>query len=273
MKSLLIGVFSLLTLPLSCGGGGNSRSISAPSSEMVMTDVANFEEQSKQATPDQPVERKLIKTGNVSFQVEDMATARNTILEAAKKHQGYVSSDNENKYDRRINNTIVVRVPSQRFDAFLKDATQGVNKFDDRQIYVNDVTEEFLDVQARLKTKKELEERYTQLLAKANTVKDILDIERQIGLLRSEIESIEGRLKYLQSQVSMSTLTLTFYKKLPRSVEYSTRFKESFSGGWHGFVQFLLALTYLWPFFVIAVLAFFVIRSLIRRNSKKKDNS
>ena len=271
MKSLLIGIVSLLALPLACGGGGSNNSVASPSAEMVMTDMENFEEQSKQATPEAPVARKLIKTGHVNFQVEDMAKARTTILGAVKKHQGYISSDNESKYDRRVNNTIVVRVPAQRFDEFLKDATQGVDKFDDRQIYVNDVTEEFLDVQARLKTKKELEARYTQLLDKANTVKEILDIEKQIGLLRSEIESIEGRLKYLQSQVSMSTLTLTFYKKLPRSVEYSGKFKESFSGGWHGFVQFLLAITYLWPFFILGLIGAFVIRFLIKKSSKKKQ--
>ena len=69
-----------------------------------------------------------------------------------------------------------------------------------------DVTEEYIDITARLKTKKELEARYLELLKKANKVEEIVSIEKEIGNLRSDIESIEGRLRYINNAVAYSTL-------------------------------------------------------------------
>ncbi len=267
MKSLLVGIFSLMVLPLACGGN-NSSYEGAPSMD-IATPIGNFEEEAPTQSPEQVTERKLIKTGNISFETDDLEETRQKVLAAVQKHQGYVSSDNENSYDNRVNATIVVRVPSQRFDAFLAEATEGVQKFDNRQIFVNDVTEEFLDVEARLKTKKELEQRYQELLGKANTVNEILQIEKQIGVLRSEIESIEGRLKYLRSQVAMSTLTMNFYREKPKKAAYGKQFSNGFSSGWKNFMQFLILLTHLWPFILIFVLVLFGLRWFIKKSTKK----
>jgi len=121
-----------------------------------------------------------------------MASTRKQILESVDKYEGYIASDEEYKYKGGISNTIVIRVPAENFDELLADATKGVSKFDSKNITVKDVTEEFLDIQARLKTKKELENRYLELLKKAKSVPEILEVERQLGQLRADIESIEG---------------------------------------------------------------------------------
>lgn len=197
------------------------------------------------------VERKLIKEGQVEFQTQDMDETRNKVLAAISKYKGYLSSDKEYKWEGRISQTLIIRVPAKDFDNLLSEATEGVGKFDTKEISVKDVTEEYLDVEARLKTKKELEARYLELLKKASSISDMLEIERQINNLRSEIESVEGRLNYLKSQVSFSTLTLTFYKETPYSDSYLDKLLESLRFGWTNFSQFILFLIRLWPFLIL----------------------
>jgi hypothetical protein len=213
------------------------------------------------------VERKLIKEGRVEFETDNLYTTRKTIFEAVNKYKGYVSSDQEFKSPGRKSNTVVIRIPADSFDNLLSEATKGVEKFDSKEINVKDVTEEFLDIQARLKTKKELEQRYIDLLKQAKNVIEILEIEKQIGELRSEIESIEGRLKYLQDRVSFSTLTMTFYETIPNETEFGQKFKNGFRSGWDNLIWFFVVLTNIWPFILIG-LGFIIGIRLYRKRKK-----
>jgi hypothetical protein len=135
----------------------------------------------------------------------------------------------------------------------LNESTKGVKDFDKKDIDVRDVTEDFLDVQARLKTKKELENRYIELLKKAQKVSEILEIEKEIGSLRLEIESIEGRLNYLKNQVGFSTLNIRFYNSLESETGFGADVKEAFSNGWGGLIMFVLVLINLWPLLLIFI--------------------
>ncbi len=211
------------------------------------------------------VERKLIKEGRVEFETDNVNTTRKTIFEAVNKYEGYVSSDQEFKSIGRNSNTVIIRVPADKFDNMLSDATIGVEKFDSKEINVKDVTEEFLDIQARLKTKKELELRYIDLLKQAKNVIEILEIEKQIGQLRSDIESIEGRLKYLQDRVSFSTLTMTFYETIPNKTEFGQKFKNGLRNGWDNLIWFFVVLTNIWPFILIGLGLIFGIRLYRKR--------
>ena len=210
------------------------------------------------------VERKLIKEGRVEFETASLSATRKTIFEAVKKYEAYVSSDQEFKSPGRTSNTLIIRVPERHFDNLLSEATQGVDKFESKEINVKDVTEEFLDIQARLKTKKELEQRYLELLKQAKNVTEMLEIEKQIGQLRTEIESIEGRLNYLQDRVSFSTLTMTFYENIPYETEFGQKFKKGFKNGWDNLIWFFVALTNIWTFLLIG-LGLLIGIKLIRR--------
>ncbi len=217
------------------------------------------------------VERKLIKEGWIEFETKKVEETRERILAAVKNNGGYISSDESNNYSYRTGQTLVIRVPADKFDKLLAEATEGVKDFDNKNISVKDVTEEFLDAEARLKTKKELEQRYLDLLKKANSVSEILEIEREIGNLRSEIESIEGRLKYLRNQVSLSTLHISFYKSHPQGgTKFGGKFSEGLVNGWHGIIWFLIGLTNLWPLLLIGIIAVFLIRRAIRKGREKK---
>ena len=260
-------IFTLLTLLLMFGCAENKNtSFEMSENENVSFDMAeNKSITSETKEQEIDIERKLIKEGQVTFETNDISATRKLILESIEKYKGYASSDQEYKSVGKISNTIIIRVPAKSFDQLLSDATKGVTKFDNKDIEVKDVTEEFLDIQARLKTKKELENRYLEILKKANSVTEILLVEKQIGQLRSEIESIEGRLKYLENKVSLSSLTITFYQTVPDETEFSNKFKNGFKNGWNNMIWFFVFLTNIWPFILIGIGLIFGFRIWRRR--------
>jgi len=219
--------------------------------------------------PNEVVERKLIKEGTVEFESDNLKTTRKTIFQSVHKYKAYVSSDREFKSPDRKTNIVIIRVPSDNFDNLLKDATLGIMNFDVKDINVMDVTEEFLDINARLKTKKELEARYLNLIKQAKNITEILEIEKQIGQLRADIESVEGRLKYLQNNVSFSTLTITSYQNIPDQNEFGEKFKNGFGNGWDNLIWFFVLLTNIWPFIIIVILMFIGLRYHKNRKHKK----
>ncbi|HKK75608.1 MAG TPA: DUF4349 domain-containing protein [Saprospiraceae bacterium] len=214
------------------------------------------------------IERKLIKEGRVEFETNDLPATRKTVFAAIHKYEAYISSDEEYTYSGRKSNTLVIRVPAEDFDSLLAAATRGIDRFDSKQINVKDVTEEFLDIQARLETKKELEERYLSLLQRANTVTEILEIEKEIGNLRSEIESIEGRLQYLENRVGYSTLSLTFYESIPEDNAFAQKFKKGFRNGGDNLIWFFVGLVNIWPFILIGIALILGVRWYRKRKKK-----
>lgn len=245
----------LLLAMASCGGSDESNDSVAGSSvakyqESEAPDNAVAEDKNTSVEVS-TVERKLIKQGDIEFETNDLGKTRNTILSAIKKYNGYLASEKVNNYDSEKSISLEVRIPSDDFDKFLSESTKGIKDFDKKDIEVRDVTEEFLDVQARLKTKKELENRYTELLKMAHNVTEILEIEREIGTLRADIESIEGRLNYLKNQVGYSTLNIRFYQKLDSDIGFGADVIDAFANGWAGLVMFVIVIINLWPFIII----------------------
>ncbi len=216
----------------------------------------------------QPVERKIIKEGSITFETDDLQATRQLILTAVTESGGYLAQDNAyNEYDR-IQHQLVLRIPADKFDSLLNKISASAKKLDSKNISAQDVTEEFIDVQTRLKTKKELEKRYLELLKQAKKVDEILNIERELGTLRSDIESIEGRLKYLTDKVSFSTLTVTYYQKTTASFGFGSKFSQALRNGWTNLGWVAIGFTSLWPFIVLGLVLFFVIRRIRRKNRK-----
>lgn len=266
MKNQFPFILSLIMLGFilssaGCGGESNDNESGYYETEDVEMRMAAPEQ--KQAS--ETVERKLIKQGRVEFETDKLQETRERILAAAIKYEAYISSDQENKWGGRINHTMVIRVPAKNFDQLLADATQGVRKFDMKEITVTDVTEEFLDVNARLNTKKELELRYLELLKQARTVSEMLEIERELGNIRADIESMQGRLNYLQDQVSLSTLTITYYETVSDQDTFGRRVSEGLRNGWNNLKDFMVGMINIWPF----ILLIFAALVLWRRRRRK----
>jgi hypothetical protein len=216
------------------------------------------------------IERKLIKEGSITFETANCKSTKELIHQATNKFNGYLSGDNEYTYENRIQHTITVRLPSENFDKFLAEISQSIKVLDDQNITVKDVTEEFVDVQARLKAKKVVEQRYLELLNKAYSVGDILQIENELARLREQIESTEGRLRYLKDQVSLSTLNISYYQTTETGFRFSDKANKGFFNGFKGLLWFFIGLINIWPFILFIGFSVWLLVRLIKKSKSRK---
>ncbi|KQS30760.1 DUF4349 domain-containing protein [Dyadobacter sp. Leaf189] len=220
---------------------------------------------------DAAIPRKLIREGELAFETTNPENTRKQITTAAAANEAYIATDQQTKSYDRINYVMLVRIPAARFDSFINAATKGISHFDKKEIRVRDVTAEYIDSEARLKTKKDIENRYKQLLAKASSVADILAIEKELGAIRTEIEATEGQLKLLKDQVQYATLQIEFYTVSGGSSSFMQELGISFSEGWDNLRAFSLTMISIWPFLLIVPFLWFIFSRV--RNRKVKQRS
>lgn len=220
------------------------------------------------------IAEKIKKTAYLTITVEDYKQARTEIEKIVKSGKAYVGNENEQNSAYSISNNMVIRVVNKEFDTMVNQLLAVAKNVNSKNIAVEDVTAQFMDIQSRLKSKKEIEKRYLDILQKASKVSDILEIEQKLGQIREEIEAKEGELKYLADQVDYSTINLTFHQEF----EYIPTDKPGFLGrlgnaltnGWHGFLAFVIGLAYAWPLWTILGIAGYCLLRFIKRRRIKK---
>ncbi len=268
MKLLSLLLFGLI---LACSSGDSNSPLHK---ETATSDYeyGEAEERVKIAPISSVQKQKIIKTARLAFETKDITTTHKSILELANQNKGLVQNDNSGKSYNRIFRNMVIRIPSENFQVFIEGISEGVSYFDQKDISRQDVSEEFVDLEARLKAKWELEKRYLELLKQAKNVKEMLEIERELSKIREEIEAKQGRLQFLQNRVSMSAVSLEFYTLTSETgvtQSYGQKMINSLKAGWDGISMFFLGVLSLWPWFVVVSLIIFVIRRLFKRNKKK----
>jgi len=209
------------------------------------------------------IQPMLIKNGQLNVEVDDAMKFRKTVDGKLEKYNAYISSENQDKNSYEISNTLVIRVPAANFDSLLAAFESEKGKITHKSVNVKDVTAEYLDIAGRLKTRKEVRARYQTLLGKANKVSEIIEIEEAARKVQEEIEAAEGRMKYLRSQSSFSTLTLYISQGLEYHNDgdgFWSRLANAFSDGWQAFLSFLIGLAHLWIFLIIGGITFYFIR-------------
>ena len=154
------------------------------------------------------VERKLIRNGDISLEVSDLEKTQAAIEDWVKEFGGYISSSNNGEKS----SSYTVRIPSEKFDSAM-DAVGALGTLKNKNISTQDVSDQFYDLQSRLETKKVLREKLNGYLRQANSMQDILKVESELNSVQSDIESMEGRLKRLTSQIDFSTISV--YVTLP----------------------------------------------------------
>lgn len=220
-----------------------------------------------------PITKKLIKNGEVGFQVNSLAATKQKIETALKANGGYIAKENSYDYSNNPTDELIVRVPAKDFDKFLAEVLNGVEKVDYKRVDIEDVTEQFVDIEARLKSKRQLEAKYAELLTKASSMDDILKIQKEMEIIREEIESAEGRLKYLSNQVGYSTLKINYYEhKASSGFNFGGKLGNALKDGSTGFLWFLIIMVQLWPLWLMTGLVWWFIVWLVRRNRKKKQS-
>ncbi|MEP6647961.1 MAG: DUF4349 domain-containing protein [Saprospiraceae bacterium] len=215
---------------------------------------------------------KIIRSGSINISVHDALKIRNEVEAIIKTFKGYIGNEQLDNNDYQTNYHLQIRVPVDQLDALVASLEALDGTVINKSINANDVTEEYIDLESRLTNKKAYLDQYRQLLKNAHSIEDILKVQEQIRVLQEEIESAEGRLKYLTNQTDLSTLDVTltqqkdFVYKGDMKVNFFQRLKESVAAGWYGLVQFTIGIVKLWPFALIIVLIWW----LLKRARRKK---
>ncbi len=205
------------------------------------------------------VERKLIKTGDISVEVQALSGIEVQAEQFAKNFGGYIT--NSSLSERNFYCT--VKVPCGRFDDAMK-AAGDFGRLLNRSENSRDVTDEFYDLESRINTKRILKNKLEGYLSSAKDIKDLLQIEKQLNSTISDLESMEGKMKRLSNQIDFSTINLS--AELPTGKtetgfdwpDLGEDFREFLTNTASFFAGFLLLLFYLavYGIPIVALIAF-----------------
>ncbi|MDP1619509.1 MAG: DUF4349 domain-containing protein, partial [bacterium] len=153
-------------------------------------------------------DRKVVKTGDLNLKVDDADSAAEKITQIAKGNGGDVQNSNFYQNAKNIKSgTITVKVPVDNFEKSFNEIKDIATLVVRESVSGQDVTEEYSDLQAQLKNKQAEEQSFLKILDMSGKISDILDVTRELSRVRGEIEMLQGRLKFMDSQTDMSSIT------------------------------------------------------------------
>lgn len=204
-----------LTLTAACASAGTPSMPSMPAPSEEWADEATGKSVEEQGYPgreipvDLNVERKIVKSGHLSLEVESVVTAMDEIASIADELGGYVVSSDKYETDEGPSANMNIRIPVEKFDQAFDRLRQLAIDVPHESTDSIDVTEEYVDLQARLRNLEATESQYLALLERAETVEDTIQVWRELSNIRGQIEQIEGRMKYLERTSDMSFIQIS----------------------------------------------------------------
>lgn len=260
------------------GGGGKDELSVMPAAETVLQSSQNINTDNDQSAP--PQKRMIVRDAELSIESGSPGETLKKVTDIATSLEGYIveSSNNLDTTAPGGNNRIriVIRVPAAKFPAAVEEIKKSADRVVNERITGKDITEEFVDIQARLKAKRALEERFLEIMKQAKNVKDALDVQRELSNVRTEIERIEGRKRLLESQASLSKITVSIGP--PNSISSSStgfwyQLQEALSDGVEAALTIILVLVRvliaLIPLLLIIVLPLLLIVRYLWKRYKK----
>jgi Domain of unknown function (DUF4349) len=228
------------------------------------------------------IERKIIRNADLQLETDAPEEAQQKITSIAESKGGFVveSTQSSSNIKSATRDTVMmtVRVPAEKFNETLDEIRKTGSRVIVETVKGTDVTEEFIDIEARLKAKRTLEAQFLEIMKRADSVSAALEVQKQLSEVRAEIEKIEGRKRFLENQASLSTIKIKLQTPLAFSSNSSGffyRLKESIGNGFDaalsfilGFVTIVIAIL---PFFILVVLpVFLVLRYFWRKLRRRK---
>ena len=222
--------------------------------------------------------RKIIYNATLWLETKQFDQASADLLEAASQAGAYVQSSESSGSAEQGNRSVyyTLRVPAENYSEFLNAAAQAANLIR-RSESSQDVTAEYVDLEARLASLEQQRQRLDELAAQAESLEDLLAIESQRSEVQYQIESYTGQMNVLQDQISYSTVDVYLdevTELTPQSPSFVSRVGSAFRGSWNGFVsvvqELVIGLIYLLPFLVVAAVVIALVVLLARRAAKKR---
>ena len=157
--------------------------------------------------------RMIIHQAQLRVHVKDLGKAQLKIEQKVNEYGGYIVESNVyRESDRLVSGMITVRVPEKHFQRFLADAEEEAAEILERNVTGQDVTEQYVDLESRVKSKRAVEERLLEFMGKAEKTADLLNISSDLAKVQEEIEVIVGQMKYFENQTSFSTIEIFMYE-------------------------------------------------------------
>jgi hypothetical protein len=248
MKSPLILLFALLSFSLSCSSSsqplalrnGTAQKDTQQIAESVKTqnygtqmEKVSLNDVDKEASTAEAADRKIIRNADITIEVPSTTDAQHQVTSIAETHGGFVVTseakqrENSDPAQRTLDIKLVVRVPSNQFGRAFDEIKKLAGNTPSEQVTSQDVTEDFIDLEARIKTQKALEVQFLEIMRQAHKISDALEVQRQIAEVRTEIEKLEGRKRFLENRSSLSTINVNIQTPKPVITVTQTGFGHS----------------------------------------------
>lgn len=295
MKSPIILLLALLSFSLSCSQAARVESQSAepkapqttaapPENAGAQLQKVSLSDVDKAESTAEAVDRKIVRNADITVEVASPTEIQQRVTTIAESHGGFVVTseakqrENIDPAKRSVDIKLVVRIPATQFGSTLEEIKTLAGNIPEAHVTGQDVTEDFIDLEARIKTQKALELQFLQIMKDAREVADALEVQRQIAEVRTDIEKLEGRKRFLENRSSLSTITVNI--QAPKVVTVSTTgFRSSLRDAVSDslevasemivfFVRFVIVML---PVLVFVVLpSGFILRYLMRRAKRMR---
>lgn len=212
--SIPLALILALTLTTGCASGG-APSMPAPAPSEEWVDEAVVEPVREESYPggektaEIDTERKIVKNGRINLEVESVVDAMDEIAGIADELGGYVVSSDKYETDEGLSANMNIRIPVDKFDQAFDRLRQLAIDVPYESTDSIDVTEEYVDLQARLHNLEATEDQYLALLERAESVEDTIQVWRELSNIREQIERIQGRMKYLERTSDMAFIRIS----------------------------------------------------------------
>jgi hypothetical protein len=188
-----------------------------------------------------PESRLILRTGQASIEVDSLEPAMAELRQIARRVGGFVADASVQSGRNQLRHaTLELKVPSSRFDE-LTEGLQPIGRLEFVNVGAEDVSEEFVDLSARIANGRRLEDRLVELLrTRTGKLADVLSVERELARVREEIERMEGRLRFLKAGAQLSTLSVSLHEPVPIVASHGPGpIAEAFRAAWRNFVGVL----------------------------------
>jgi len=266
---------------LVAGNAPEAKQIAA-NEEYKTTTQVSLQQAGQSQSMAEAANRKILRNGELTLEVSSPADTERKITSITDALGGFVVTSESKQHDtgdpakQYLEVNLVIRVPAAQFQTAYDQILGTGNRVIQQKATGQDVTEEFIDLEARIKTQKALELQFLEIMKQANKVADALEVQRQIAEVRTEIEKLEGRKRFLENRSSLSTITVSLQSPAPIVVNTSgfrRSVREAVSDGVDltiGIVLFLIRFVIVMiPIFLLLILPIgLLVRFFWRRTGK-----
>jgi len=207
------------------------------------------------------------------IEVKDFQSSSDSVIDIVERSNGFISDSHSYVTDTgRKRGSITIRIPADRFIAVIGEI-EHVGDVKSKDTSGEDVTEEYIDLKARLNNSERQEQRLLEILDMANNTKEVLEVEREIWRVRTEIERLTGRIKYLENRVELAMISVSLYE--PEPITHSWGIRDAIGSAFGGFVSVIRGLIilvgYALPILILVGFGWLVKTKLMPRLRRKKE--